>query len=473
MPVPNDTARYELLDEWIDRCLESRREGRAAPLLEVDDEELFDLTEIAQAITAATLPALSSEPAAVGIRRLSAGTLARIAAVVLLLAAIGAGVAIARSERAATRTLPTGPSRATDRCLGRLRAVETDGAHLPHMLLVNIETNLRGAGDPCPRLPVLWSSGPSSTAPPTSSAARGDSVAYDVEARGAFFTDPLSHRGLTRRMWFYGGSRTLSLMRGKSGFEPLSRLGRVHELRLVPVTPQPSMPGAFVREISSVLRDHGDASPTVPVEWTAMQLRYAVSIAPEITDGVSAPAADRVVVAQIAAPPAPLGGTEAPLAFAFFEGKGFSLARTGAPLPGVAALLASTQPHTEWLPVRLPSRLPAWVRRDLEEQATANPHARTIHWTVTTAGAIERLNRYQTEVQPGVPPVTPVWVCSIRLTESHQTEIVVISSAHPGATTPKVAITDSGPLFPVLPLSRIGAVHALTTPRDPQPPTAR
>jgi hypothetical protein len=343
--------------------------------------------------------------------------LARVAAAVLLVAAAAVGAVLARADHSGQS-----PASGTGRCLGQVRAVETDGAHLPAPVLANVLLQARAGGDPCPALPVLW------VATTWAKAGYGQDgapagLAYAVELRGTFYRDPYLRGGRPSHESRLLASGNVSVIFvGFSG--PIGRLGTVHELYLRPVPAPPRPPSWLLRELQAAAS--GSRQP-VRVRWVATTLPELRRIAPGLHWAASKFQGDayRAYVTELFG--AGLAGGR-PSAFdVVIEGSSLAPGTRrpigldgGALQPGVprawkpvAALLRRSSAHTWWLPAPLPTSLPGWVRREVAYNLRKGLPRPSVRWLVTTAGRLERLAPYETAVPPTIPLPTPVWIIEV------------------------------------------------------------
>ena len=250
---------------------------------------------------------------------------------------------------------------------------------------------------------------------------------------------------------------------------PIASIGTLHRLKLVPVPAQPTLPNA--KNLEANLAELGDPSPTTPVHWVTLSVARALTIAPGFMAHVRAPGAQQVFVASIEGRFPKLygkSGGRRVLTLIFLEAKGFTFGWLQGIKTSDVQLLDTTRDYTEWLAVKLPTRMPSWVTGAVDEQAKSAAHLSTAQWTVTTAGAVEAADPYQTQVQPGVPAVTPVWIVNITFRDKRLAGTVVISPANPGSRTPRIGAvgTFAGDVsgYDGYPLSHFGTVHSITLP---------
>ncbi|HLI44369.1 MAG TPA: hypothetical protein VKU92_07850 [Acidimicrobiales bacterium] len=361
--------------------------------------------------------------------------LGRVAAAALLVAAAAVGALLARADHSVQS-----PASGTGRCLGQVRAVETDGAHLPAPVLTNVLLQARAGGDPCPALPVLWVAttwakagwGPGGTP---------GGPAYAVELRGTFYSDPYRRSGRPSHESRLLASRNVSVIVG--GFSgPIGRLGTVHELYLRPVPAPPRPPSWMLRELQAAAS--GSRQP-VRVRWVETTLPELRRIAPGVHWAASEYQGDRyrAYVAELFG--AGLAGGRPSLFDVFIEGSSLAPGtrrpigldggglQAGVPRAWkpVAALLRRSSAHTWWLPAPLPTSLPAWVRREVELNLPKGPGRPSVRWLVTTAGRLERLAPYETAVPATMPSPTPVWIVEVSSARSRAVTTLVYTR-YPG-----------------------------------------
>jgi hypothetical protein len=468
--------RERLLDEWLDEWIEHRDEtgatgaptaaGLDTPHAGTPAPEVAALARASallyhQVGTLGYVPAPEVAPVPFP-HRFGAGTLLRIAAVVLLLAGLGVSLGIAESRT----NNGSGPAGAVAGPCGAVRLVEPDGAMLPAAEVREALYSARSGGDPCPTLPVLWVR--------TSGARVGEQAkfAYVMEIRGRFFSDPFTHSTPHDVIWWVMAGNNAS-----NQPEPITRLGIVHELYVEPVPPAPALPQPIEEQVSRTAAAAGDTAPAHPLRWLSLSLADLRAIAPNVR---WAPASFtgsgyRAWVIELMGlfPGSAVAhhGLQ-PMFQVHIEGRGSagvlssSDTQFGTPAAWkpVADRLSGSDVNQQWLPVPVPQTLPSWVISGAAGDAKVNdaePHAL---WVATTAGRIQTLDPYETAVPMGVPAVTPVWVVAMtsRLQGGPSPLFFVGSTDHPGGT--RSAALDAGEAFDGIALSRFGTVHSLTLP---------
>jgi hypothetical protein len=389
--------------------------------------------------------------------------LARVAATVLLVAA-AAGVALLLRAGSS----PDSPASGTDRCLGPVRAVETDGAHLPAQVLANVLLQARAGGDPCPAQPVLWvattwakaGDAPYSPGDPTG-------VAYAVELRGSFYSDPYIRSGRPSHVSRLLASANASVIVG--GFSgPIGRLGTVHELYLRPVPAPPRPPSWMLAELRAVAA--GSRQP-VRVRWVEVSLPELRRIAPGVHwaasrfhgDTYHAFVAELFGTGLIGGHPSlfdvSIQGSSLTPRTRQRIGLGAGALQAGVPQAWkpVAALLRRSSAHTWWLPAPLPTSFPGWLRGEVALNLPKGLGEVSVRWLVTTAGRLERLAPYQTAVPTATPAPTPVWIVEVPNARSRASSTLVYTRF------PQTAATKLGiggiELPPGRRLSSLGAFH--------------
>lgn len=351
-------------------------------------------------------------------------TWAGAAAAALLLAALSAGLIIARPGAERGRAA-SGALRA---CLASARLVGGGAAALPPGAVSWVVNQARQAGDPCPPRPVLWAR--TRGKPAGLQFGAGARSGYVFELTGRFYLNPLRPGRARRHLWLYWTPKASG-----GQFAPV-RLGQgaVHRSLLRPGRPLAHLPARIVRALTA-----GRAGS--PVSYAVTTLTAA-----RATTGLALwpflPGSRRAYVLRLSS-----GGRTRDWIAVEARPRVLVDRRLA---DGPARRLLARGASSYWLGP-LPSRLPGWFRGDID--LNANGTRRTsVSWVVTTAGRLFACDPYQQALPEETPPSMPVFLAVIER-GGHQSFWLT------GTEHDKTLSASGGSPLSGLRLSRLGRVH--------------
>jgi hypothetical protein len=394
--------------------------------------------------------------------------LTAVAAVGLLIAGIGIGIAVS-GRGSPGSDVPHQPA--------------ASGPRLPAELLSQVRSEADFAADPYPAQPVTWvrttigrirawapQKWPYSTTVKPMEASTPAWIAY---LRGNFYGQPAQKSGIFHLNWYLDvpGKGTF----GTSGPAPswqtdLSPLGTVHYLYLRPPPPQPVLPARIDRYLENWVRINGNVFPSQPALWaetTVGRIRSLtdgrVSIPKSISSGTSAWAVD----------------IQRPVVFGSLQANQWYFTTSRSDYAWFVSPLSGIQRfgpvHEVWLTAGAPTTLSPLADEQVS-QALNNqylgtryfPTSVSAEWVGTTVSAIERLTAPQVDAFSSVPGPTAVWVIELSLTatpgHSGGPDWLLVTTKNPASTSAEADDSSAGasPLFGITTLSQLGTVHAAT-----------
>jgi hypothetical protein len=480
-------SREAAFDRWLNERFGSGTVTESTDARDTSsgwDDEIEAMTRVAELVsTHVTSPVSTSSTRSPGAaRRLGGASLARIAAVLLLIIGLSVGLGLAANWSGHRKGSPT---------------KSVTGASMPSALYNEIESSAGISGNPYPKNPVLWVKtnaglvdsilGPYHVASQATLPSR--TVEWVGQLTSRFYGDP-EHK--TNRystildVWAPENSvpRPEPVGSQSSGFAPaplsvLEQLGSVHRQLLKAPPAAPALPRLVEESLAAswtIL--YGDAHPSVPVLW----VKTTAGTIGAVTDhALGIPAAPARLVVWVVEFRAVFGSKHSQVphetdwsvttgaagpAWQFNTRHGLpSKARRIGDLP----LLGRVQEL--WLNGGVPASLAPQVMQMLKVVLPVEYRSwmSTLHvaWVGTTA-ALLRLDLPWTPISPTVPGPTPVWIVRVndlKAPGGFSDQWFIEWSENPSsqpASQNSINAGGSG-LLGITHLSQLGKVHQLST----------
>lgn len=369
-----------LLDEAID--------GREVTPPSGDDGEILGLLEVVELMRSQPETTLPSVSEASGTRG-KWPTRVRVAAVVVLIVGLGAGLLVQRISQAKNDAA----GERTAACFNSAHLIGRGVGLVPIGAESYVVNAAREAGDPCPQAPVRWAKESAKAA--GFEAAGSSKTAYVFLLKGDFYLNPVGHRHFHRYLTVAWTAKGVS-----TDYHRIAMPSAAPQLWLRPRRIQ-TLPWAIARQVQ---RDGANS----PIRYGSLRLGRLRSAVGDIFPTVSG---DRVAyVAKAATTSHGLGPAQGLWAAVRIDRSWQALSwqvvsvsdrlkERSRPLPGAARLRT---PFTFWLPARLPTHLSADERRQIRVN-TFGRHPVRIDWLATTAGHLRAVDPYEEAVPEEVP----------------------------------------------------------------------
>jgi hypothetical protein len=402
--------------------------------------------------------------------------LTSVAAVALLIAGIGIGVAV--SGRGSPGSVVTHQPAA-------------GGPRLPSELLSEVQTEADLAADPYPAQPVTWvkttmgrvrALAPRNFAyAPATKKVEAAAPVWIAFLRGNFYGSPSQKSDVYHLNWYLytSGQGSFGISGSSSGWlTDLSPLGTVQYLYLRPPPPQGILPARIDNYLEHWVQINGNVFPSQPALWaqtTVGRIRSLTGSA-EVTPGLVV----RIPTSISSGTTAWVVDIQRPVVLGHVTANQwyFTTSRSDESwfVQPLSDIQRYGQVHELWLTAGAPTSLSPLVHTQVM-QAYDNrysgvpgggPTTVTAEWVGTTVAALEQLTKPQVDSDlSGIPGPTAVWVVELNVTptpgHAGRSDWLTVTTQDP-ASSQVVGDYSEGasPFFGITELSQLGTVHPVT-----------